>query len=50
MRDRLDAVGIASVAGDTNEELSRGPSDAICFGNTPHMHGPEENVALCSPG
>ena len=46
MRDRFDAAGIASVAGDMNEDLSGGPLDAICFGNTSRMYGPEENVAL----
>ena len=46
MRDHLDRAGIASVAGDMNEGLPRGPFDAIYFGNTSHMYGPEENVAL----
>ena len=46
MRGHLDAAGIASVAGDMNEGLPEGPFDAIYFGNTSHMYGPEENVVL----
>ena len=46
MRHHLDAAGIASVAGDMNEGLPKGPFDAVYFGNTSHMYGPEENVAL----
>ena len=46
MGNRLDAEGIASVAGDMNEGLPRGPFDAIYFGNTSHMYGPEENKEL----
>ena len=46
MRGHLDAAGIASVAGDMNEGLPKGPFDAIYFGNTSHMYGPKENVAL----
>ncbi len=46
MQDHLDAAGIASLAGDMNEGLPGGPYDAVYFGNTSHMYGPEENVAL----
>lgn len=46
MRERLDAAGIASLAGDMNEGLPKGPFDAIYFGNTSHMYGPEENKEL----
>ncbi len=46
MRHHLDAAGIASLAGDMNEGLPEGPFDAIYFGNTSHMYGPEENVAV----
>ncbi len=46
MQDRLAAAGIASVAGDMNEGLPEGPFDAIYFGNTSHMYGPEENREL----
>ena len=46
MRSRLDDAGIASVAGDMNDGLPRGPYDAIYFGNTSHMYGPEENKKL----
>ena len=45
-RSLLDAAGIASVAGDMNEGLPEGPYDAIYFGNTSHMYGPEENKDL----
>ena len=46
MRDRLDASGIGAIAGDMNETLPKGPYDAIYFGNTSHMYGPEENKRL----
>ncbi|QIN79264.1 methyltransferase domain-containing protein [Rubrobacter marinus] len=46
MRGHLDAAGIASVAGDMNERLPEGPFDAVYFGNTSHMYGPEENKEL----
>ena len=46
MRDHLDAAGIEAVAGDMNEALPEGPYDAIYFGNTSHMYGPEENKRL----
>lgn len=44
MRDRL--AGIETVAGDMNESLPEGPFDAIYFGNTSHMYGPDENREL----
>ena len=46
MRDHLDAAGIEAIAGDMNEWLPEGPYDAIYFGNTSHMYGPEENKRL----
>ena len=46
MRDHLDAAGIEAVTGDMNEWLPEGPFDAIYFGNTSHMYGPEENKEL----
>ena len=46
MRDHLDASGIEAIAGDMNEWLPEGPFDAIYFGNTSHMYGPEENKKL----
>lgn len=46
MRDVLAVSGIAVAAGDMNEALPEGPFDAVYFGNTSHMYGPEENRAL----
>ena len=46
MRDVLALSGIAVAAGDMNETLPEGPFDAVYFGNTSHMYGPEENRAL----
>ena len=46
MRDTLEAAGIETTAGDMNEGLPGGPFDAVYFGNTSHMYGPEENRAL----
>ena len=46
MRATLEAAGIETAAGDMNEELPEGPFDAIYFGNTSHMYGPEENRTL----
>lgn len=46
MRGVLARAGIETVAGDMNERLPEGPYDAIYFGNTSHMYGPEENRAL----
>lgn len=46
MRDTLATSGIAVEAGDMNESLPEGPYDAIYFGNTSHMYGPEENKKL----
>jgi SAM-dependent methyltransferase len=46
MRDTLAASGIEVAAGDMNEGLPSGPFDAIYFGNTSHMYGPEENREL----
>ena len=46
MRDTLAARGIATAAGDMNENLPEGPFDAIYFGNTSHMYGLAENIDL----
>ena len=46
MRDTLEAAGMETAAGDMNEGLPDGPFDAVYFGNTSHMYGPEENRAL----
>jgi hypothetical protein len=46
MREPLSEAGIETAAGDMNEALPEGPFDAIYFGNTSHMYGPEENRAL----
>ncbi len=46
MQDTLEAAGIETTAGDMNEGLPEGPFDAVYFGNTSHMYGPEENRAL----
>ena len=46
MQDTLEAAGIETAAGDMNESLPDGPFDAVYFGNTSHMYGPEENRAL----
>ena len=46
MRETLAASGIAVEVGDMNESLPEGPYDAIYFGNTSHMYGPEENKEL----
>ena len=46
MRDILEKSGIATAAGDMNEGLPDGPFDAVYFGNTSHMYGPEENRTL----
>lgn len=46
MRETLAAAGIEMVAGDMNEGLPGGPFDAVYFGNTSHMYGPEENRTL----
>jgi SAM-dependent methyltransferase len=46
MHDTLSAAGIETAEGDMNEELPAGPFDAIYFGNTSHMYGPEENREL----
>jgi len=46
MRETLERAGIETAAGDMNEELPGGPFDAVYFGNTSHMYGPEENRAL----
>ncbi|HET7480894.1 MAG TPA: methyltransferase domain-containing protein [Rubrobacteraceae bacterium] len=46
MRDILGRAGIETAAGDMNESLPEGPFDAIYFGNTSHMYGPDENRAL----
>jgi hypothetical protein len=46
MQTTLEAAGIETAAGDMNEELPEGRFDAVYFGNTSHMYGPEENRAL----
>ena len=46
MQDTLEAAGIETATGDMNEELPDGPFDAVYFGNTSHMYGPEENQTL----
>ena len=46
MREQLHADGIETAAGDMNEALPEGPFDAIYFGNTSHMYGPDENRKL----
>jgi SAM-dependent methyltransferase len=46
MEERLHRAGIATAAGDMNETLPGGQFDAIYYGNTSHMYGPEENRAL----
>jgi SAM-dependent methyltransferase len=46
MRDTLTAAGTETAEGDMNEGLPAGPFDAIYFGNTSHMYGPEENREL----
>lgn len=46
MRKTLATAGVEAAEGDMNEELPPGPFDAIYFGNTSHMYGPEENQAL----
>ena len=46
MQETLEAAGIETAAGDMNEELPGGPFDAVYFGNTSHMYGPDENRAL----
>lgn len=46
MRETLAAAGIETVSGDMNASLPEGPFDAIYFGNTSHMYGPEENRRL----
>ena len=46
MKDQLLEAGIDTAAGDMNETLPDGKFDAIYYGNTSHMYGPEENQAL----
>ena len=46
MKEPLAAAGIATESGDMNEALPAGPFDAIYFGNTSHMYGPDENRRL----
>ncbi len=46
MREQLAEAGVDTEAGDMNDALPEGPFDAIYFGNTSHMYGPEENRAL----
>lgn len=42
----LSEAGVATVSGDMNEGLPEGPFDAVYFGNTSHLYGPEENKKL----
>ena len=46
MQDQLLDAGIETAAGDMNEALPEGPFDAIYYGNTSHMYGPDENRKL----
>ncbi len=46
MQTTLEAAGVETARGDMNEGLPGGPFDAVYFGNTSHMYGPEENRAL----
>jgi SAM-dependent methyltransferase len=46
MQKQLRADGIETAAGDMNEALPEGPFDAIYYGNTSHMYGPQENRRL----
>lgn len=46
MQETLEGAGVEVVGGDMNEWLPEGPFDAIYFGNTSHMYGPEENREL----
>jgi SAM-dependent methyltransferase len=46
MNPVLSEAGIETEAGDMNEWLPEGPYDAIYFGNTSHMYGPEDNKKL----
>lgn len=46
MQSTLHAAEVETIAGDMNEGLPEGPFDAIYFGNTSHMYGPEENLSL----
>jgi SAM-dependent methyltransferase len=48
MKDTLRQAGIETAAGDMNEALPKGPFDAIYYGNTSHMYGPDDNRALFS--
>jgi SAM-dependent methyltransferase len=46
MQEQLRVAGIETVAGDMNEALPEGPFDAVYYGNTSHMYGPQENRRL----
>ena len=46
MKDTLRQAGIETAAGDMNEALPKGPFDAVYYGNTSHMYGPQENRRL----
>jgi SAM-dependent methyltransferase len=46
MQEQLRAGGIETAAGDMNEALPEGPFDAVYYGNTSHMYGPQENRRL----
>jgi SAM-dependent methyltransferase len=42
----LSEAGVSTVSGDMNESLPEGPFEAVYFGNTSHLYGPEENKRL----
>lgn len=42
----LSEAGVSTACGDMNEELPGGPFEAVYFGNTSHLYGPEENERL----
>lgn len=46
MQDQLLRGGVDTASGDMNETLPEGPFDAIYYGNTSHMYGPEANREL----
>jgi len=46
MGERLRSAGIETSAGDMNEALPEGSFDAVYYGNTSHMYGPQENRRL----
>ncbi|MGI9050049.1 MAG: methyltransferase domain-containing protein [Rubrobacteraceae bacterium] len=46
MKEPLASAGIFTETGDMNETIPDGPFEAIYFGNTSHMYGPDENRRL----